>query len=266
MASERRLYILRLLEERGSLRSAELADELGVTDETVRTDLVLMQRQGLLRRVHGGAVYLPPTAQPGEADASRLDMQMAALAAEQLRAGMSLVVDDGPLLLALALQLRERPCRLISAAPDFLAQPVLRRLPHELYCPGGRCDASSGLLLPDHPAEALRCLHPDAALLLPDAVTPQGVGYRSRGRLLWAAAAVASAPLLLIAAPARCLEAEAAASAPFTLALNAELLLTELPLPAPFDGGGATLPARKIAGVPRVSPPLTAGETDEWGS
>lgn len=265
MASERRLYILRLLEERGSLRSAELADELGVTDETVRTDLVLMQRQGLLRRVHGGAVYLPPTEQPREADASRLDMQMAALAAERMSAGMNLIVDEGPLLLALALQLRECPCRLISAAPDFLAQPVLRHLPHELYCPGGRLDAGSGLLLPDHPTEALRRLKPDAALLLPDAVTAQGVGYRSQGRRLWAAAAAAAAPMLLIAAPARCLEAEAVQSAPFTLALKAEVLLTELPLPAPFDGGNATLPARKIAGVPRVSPPLTAGGIEDWG-
>ena len=36
---ERRARILRLLSERGVLRTADLAEELGVTDETVRTDL-----------------------------------------------------------------------------------------------------------------------------------------------------------------------------------------------------------------------------------
>lgn len=46
MAHERRQYILRLLQQRGRIRSAELAQELGVTDETIRIDLVLMQKRG----------------------------------------------------------------------------------------------------------------------------------------------------------------------------------------------------------------------------
>ena len=60
VAQERRAYILRLLQQRGSIRSASLARELGVTDETIRTDLVDLQAQGLLQRVHGGARYTLP--------------------------------------------------------------------------------------------------------------------------------------------------------------------------------------------------------------
>ena len=57
VAQERRAYILRILQQRGSIRSATIARELGVTDETIRTDLVDMQAQGLLLRTHGGAKY-----------------------------------------------------------------------------------------------------------------------------------------------------------------------------------------------------------------
>ncbi|MBR2145626.1 MAG: DeoR/GlpR transcriptional regulator, partial [Akkermansia sp.] len=60
VAKERRAYILRLLQQQGSLHSATLARELGVTDETIRTDLVAMQNQGLLKRTHGGAEYILP--------------------------------------------------------------------------------------------------------------------------------------------------------------------------------------------------------------
>ena len=63
VAQERRAYILRLLQQRGSIRSASLARELGVTDETIRTDLVDLQAQGLLQRVHGGARYTLPWAE-----------------------------------------------------------------------------------------------------------------------------------------------------------------------------------------------------------
>jgi DeoR family transcriptional regulator, fructose operon transcriptional repressor len=42
--------------ERGRLAVAEVAEQFGVTTETVRRDLALLERAGMLRRVHGGAV------------------------------------------------------------------------------------------------------------------------------------------------------------------------------------------------------------------
>ena len=41
---------------RGGSRSASLADELDVTAETIRRDLTVLERRGVLRRVHGGAI------------------------------------------------------------------------------------------------------------------------------------------------------------------------------------------------------------------
>lgn len=56
LAALRHQAILQTLLERGQVNANGLAEQLGVTHETVRKDLVHLQDRGLLRRVHGGAV------------------------------------------------------------------------------------------------------------------------------------------------------------------------------------------------------------------
>src|SRR3954469_15769232 len=48
--------IATLVAERGRVGVAAVAEEFGVTTETVRRDLAGLERAGMLRRVHGGAV------------------------------------------------------------------------------------------------------------------------------------------------------------------------------------------------------------------
>jgi len=55
-AEERQHAIASLVHERGRLAVAAVAEQFGVTTETVRRDLALLERAGMLRRVHGGAV------------------------------------------------------------------------------------------------------------------------------------------------------------------------------------------------------------------
>ena len=57
---ERRTAILDILKRLGRRRVADLAHELGVSEVTVRQDLDLLEKQGLLRRTHGGAIQSPP--------------------------------------------------------------------------------------------------------------------------------------------------------------------------------------------------------------
>lgn len=56
IASQRRLFILNRLRTQGAVRIADLSDEMGVSTMTVRRDITDLADQGLLRRVHGGAV------------------------------------------------------------------------------------------------------------------------------------------------------------------------------------------------------------------
>jgi DeoR family transcriptional regulator, fructose operon transcriptional repressor len=55
-ADQRKQYLLETLRRNGRIDANDIAAELNVTGETIRKDLIALERQGLLRRVHGGAV------------------------------------------------------------------------------------------------------------------------------------------------------------------------------------------------------------------
>ena len=55
-AEERQQAIAGLVAARGRMSVTALADRYGVTTETVRRDLAHLERLGLVRRVHGGAI------------------------------------------------------------------------------------------------------------------------------------------------------------------------------------------------------------------
>jgi DeoR family fructose operon transcriptional repressor len=55
-AEERQHAIATQVAERGRLAVTAVAEQFGVTPETVRRDLAVLERAGMLRRVHGGAV------------------------------------------------------------------------------------------------------------------------------------------------------------------------------------------------------------------
>lgn len=58
LAQERQHQILTLLEERGTVRTVDLAEEFQVTDETIRRDLQILAEGQRLNRIHGGASSL----------------------------------------------------------------------------------------------------------------------------------------------------------------------------------------------------------------
>ena len=56
LASQRRATIVSLVEESGALRVSDLVEQLGVSDLTIRRDIEQLAREGLVVRVHGGAL------------------------------------------------------------------------------------------------------------------------------------------------------------------------------------------------------------------
>ena len=63
LSAERRQAILGVLARDGKVVAARLVEDLGVSEDTIRRDLRELSAQGLVQRVHGGA--LPPAPQPG---------------------------------------------------------------------------------------------------------------------------------------------------------------------------------------------------------
>lgn len=56
LAEQRRALILDEVRRRGGVRVNELTRRLSVSDMTIRRDLDALARQGMLAKVHGGAV------------------------------------------------------------------------------------------------------------------------------------------------------------------------------------------------------------------
>jgi DeoR family fructose operon transcriptional repressor len=57
-AAERHQVIVQTVRSRGRLDAGTMAEQLKVSTETIRKDLLQLERSGLLRRVHGGAIAI----------------------------------------------------------------------------------------------------------------------------------------------------------------------------------------------------------------
>jgi len=96
---ERRQQILRLLQKQGSVQVNELADRLAVSRVTVRHDLEMLEQEGALARVRGGAVlrddyraHSPTFAARAQVNASAKD-RIARWAADMIQEGEVVLVD-----------------------------------------------------------------------------------------------------------------------------------------------------------------------------
>lgn len=100
-AEERQEHILGVARRDGRVNAAAVAAELGVTSETVRRDLSILERKGLIRRTHGGALPVERlTTVPDLAGRARMMTtekdRIAKAALEELpEPGGSVIIDAG---------------------------------------------------------------------------------------------------------------------------------------------------------------------------
>jgi DeoR family transcriptional regulator, fructose operon transcriptional repressor len=96
-AEERQQYIANLARTNGRVDVADLAAELSVTNETVRRDLTVLERHGVLRRVHGGAI---PVERLGFEPALAARDQMLATEKDRIaKAALAELPEEGAILL-----------------------------------------------------------------------------------------------------------------------------------------------------------------------
>ena len=115
LAEQRRALILDEVRRRGGVRVNELTRKLGVSDMTVRRDLDALARQGVVEKVHGGAVPVveASTHEPGFEAKSGLELtakeDIARAAAELVAPGTAIALSGGTTTYALAHQLVDVP-------------------------------------------------------------------------------------------------------------------------------------------------------------
>ncbi|MEP6799252.1 MAG: DeoR/GlpR family DNA-binding transcription regulator, partial [Lapillicoccus sp.] len=172
LASQRRTAILGLVEESGAVRVSDLVEQLGVSDMTIRRDIELLAREGLIERVHGGALAIGGASahEPGfDAKSSLMTRQKRAIAAHAatlVEPGSAVAISAGTTTYELA--------RCLRGVPDITvvtnSVPVAQLL-HESPTPGQTVVLTGGLRTPSDAlvgpvaVGALRTLHVDRLFL-----------------------------------------------------------------------------------------------------
>jgi DeoR family fructose operon transcriptional repressor len=171
LATERRERIRAALQESGVISTEQLARDLDVSLETVRRDLVLMQRHGELERVHGGATAGARTARP---EASFTDRACLAVTAKRdigragaalVRPGQTLALDVGTTALQLARALPRDYYGTVATCSLLVATELAGRRDIEVLVSGGRVRGGDLSLSNAQTVKFFADLRPDIAFL-----------------------------------------------------------------------------------------------------
>lgn len=173
LASQRRSVILELVEESWAVKVSELVDRLGVSDMTIRRDIERLSTEGLLERVHGGALAITgerSSDEPGfmaKSELQRAQKQAIARAAAALvEPGSAIGISAGTTTYELARCVADVPSLTVVTNSVPVAQ-----LLHESGAPGqtvvltGGMRTKSDALVGPVAVSALRTLHVDLLFL-----------------------------------------------------------------------------------------------------
>ena len=100
-AEERQREILQRARANGRVDVVRLADDLEVTSETIRRDLTVLERAGVVRRVHGGAIpierlgFEPALAARDSVQTAEKERIAKAAVAELPEGGGAIIIDAG---------------------------------------------------------------------------------------------------------------------------------------------------------------------------
>lgn len=171
LAEERRSRIVRALDVSGTLGTEQLAARLDVSPETIRRDLVQLERQGALRRVHGGATRPNSTrgAEPEylERAASSTDAKrtIGALAATLVTPGQTVVLDVGTTALEVARALPSHFRGTVVTCSLLVAVELAGRPGVEVLVAGGRVRGGDLAVSNAQTVDYLAAVHADIAFL-----------------------------------------------------------------------------------------------------
>ena len=150
-ASARQAAILRALSREGSCSVMDLAQQLAVSDETIRRDIKTMAAKGLLERVHGGAI-LPdilrePDFQKRMAFNAEAKGRIARAVAREVRSGDSIFIDTGSTTLYVARALAEHSDLMVVTNGADIARTLAQSGRNKVYLAGGEIRSDDGAVL-----------------------------------------------------------------------------------------------------------------------
>ena len=169
---ERRRTILRELDEKGRVRVAELSRELGCSEVTIRNDIKNMDMEGLLQRVHGGAIKReesPVRKYSAESIYRHTDRKkkIAACAYDYIEDRDTIIIDDASSSFYLAVHIKNHPEKRVAVVTNsLLVGNELSGAKHvELYMVGGHVGGHLAATMGDAALENMQNFHVDKAFI-----------------------------------------------------------------------------------------------------
>lgn len=164
----RRELLLQRLKQDGQIVAKALSEQLGLSEDTIRRDLRELAREGLLQRVHGGALPLdlPPSPALGTfAERQRISSAakpaIARAAAAMIEPGQVVFIDGGTTAVQLARQLpRELSATVVTHSPSVAVELVEHAL-IDVIMIGGRLFKHSIVAMGPAALEAIARIHAD---------------------------------------------------------------------------------------------------------
>jgi DeoR family transcriptional regulator, fructose operon transcriptional repressor len=182
-AAERQLRIRQMFATRDFVDLETLCREFDTSESSVRRDLDLLERAGMLRRVYGGAVPVQPL--PGRAPDRAFDYaaesvrlssekeRIARLTAALIEDGETVILDGGSTVAAVARELAARPLHIVTnSLPIAESLESLRNI--ELTLTGGTFDPRLRVMLGPFCEQMLSAIRADTLVMGVGSVSEAG--------------------------------------------------------------------------------------------
>jgi DeoR/GlpR family transcriptional regulator of sugar metabolism len=168
LTRQRKELLLARLHQDGQIIARSLSEELGLSEDTIRRDLRELAGEGLLQRVHGGALPLTLPASPAMADfAGRQQISndakpaIARAAAAMIAPGQVVFIDGGTTAVQLARALPPTlQCTVVTHSPSVAVELVAHPLV-EVILIGGRLFKHSIVAMGPSALEAIAQIRTD---------------------------------------------------------------------------------------------------------
>lgn len=179
LTPQRHQLILNLLKKRGVVKLQELVTATDSSESTVRRDLIQLEKQHLLKRVHGGAALLQGKGlEPSIAEKSAKNLQekkrIAAFAASLVQNGDCIYLDAGSTTFEMIPHIIDKQVTVVTNGVNHLEALVANRV--KAYVLGGMMKASTKAIIGSVALENIRRYRFDRCFLGVNGIHPQ-LGY-----------------------------------------------------------------------------------------
>jgi DeoR family transcriptional regulator, fructose operon transcriptional repressor len=179
VVAERRQRVLDLISKQGFASLADLAKKIAVSESTIRRDLEYWHQQGLVKRTHGGAIYLGDgSALPAldERTSAQLEEKraIARVAAARVRHGDALLLDGGTTTLEVARLLVGRSLQIVTNSLP-IANLFASNRESDLVMLGGYVYPKTGVALGPLTVRMMEDVHVHQTILSVGGITAKGL-------------------------------------------------------------------------------------------